>query len=567
MPYGHTHPVDATNSPHAALRPVPIEAVQLEDRFWEPKLRRLSEATLPTQHRILEETGRIDNFRRAAGRIEKEFQGLYFNDSDVYKWLEGCAYALAYLGDAEVERLADSVIAEIAAAQQADGYLNTYYMFEREDQRWTNLRDMHELYCAGHLFHAAAAHHRATGKRSLLDVAVRFADCIDGVFGEGKKDGVPGHEQIEMGLAELYRETGEKRYLDLAQFFLDRRGHGTIGGGEYHQDHQPVRELDSVVGHAVRALYLNSGATDLYMETGEESLMTAMKRIWRNMTERRMYVTGGVGARRAGEAFGGDYELPNEAAYSETCGAIANAIWNWRMLLSEGGAEYADALELAAYNGALSGISLDGRNYFYVNPLSSRGGHRRQRWFGCACCPTNIVRLIGEMPGMVYSVSEGAVWTHLYAAGRASIPVNGAEAELRQRTDYPWDGAVEMEVGLEKPSRFALHLRIPGWARSAEIAVNGESVEAPAPGSYARLERVWRGGDRVQLRLPMPVELTASHPYVEANAGKTALKRGPIVYCVEDERSPAAGIVLDGNAEAEFDAGLLDGVTAIHFIR
>lgn len=565
MPFGNTPSVDTSNSPNARLKPVPIEAVQLEDRFWEPKIRQLRETTLPTQHRILEETGRIDNFRRAAGKIEKDFQGLYFNDSDVYKWLEGCAYSLAYQPGGEVERLSDEVIAEIAQAQCDDGYLNTYYMFDREDQRWTNLRDMHELYCAGHLFSAAAAHHRATGKRSLMDVALRFADCIGNLFGDGKKEGVPGHEQIEMGLIELYRETGEARYLKLAQFFLDKRGHNLIGGGEYHQDHKPVRELDSVVGHAVRALYLNAGAVDLYMETGEEKLMEAMTRIWTNMTERRMYVTGGVGARRAGEAFGGDYELPNEIAYSETCGAIANALWNWRMLLATGEARYADVAELATYNGALSGISLDGRNYFYVNPLASRGRHRRQRWFGCACCPTNIIRLIGQVPGMIYSTSDNALWTHLYVNSAAKMNVAGAEISIQQRTDYPWDGAAEMELSLDKPARFALNLRMPGWLRSAEIQVNGEAAEASAPGAYASIERDWKSGDIVRLALPMPIEQITAHPYVEANAGKIALKRGPLVYCMEDERAAAAGVVADGQMTHAYDKELLDGVGAIHF--
>lgn len=560
--------VDTSSSPHAQLRPVAIGSVCLEDTFWEPRLRQMREVTLPSQYEILEETGRLWNFRRAAGKVSGDFVGIYFNDSDVYKWVEGCAYALAYHRDTHVEELADRVIAEIADAQRPDGYLNTYFTFDREKERWTNLRDMHELYCAGHLFHAAVAYFRATGKRRLLDVALRLADHVDATFGPDKRPGAPGHPQIEMALVELYRETNEPRYLRLAQYLLDQRGRRVIGGSPYHQDHKPFRELEEVTGHAVRALYLNCGAADLYAETGEGALMEALERMWRNMTQRRMYITGGVGARHEGEAFGGDYELPNERAYAETCAAIANAMWNWRMLLLTGEARFADVLELATYNGALSGIALDGRNYFYVNPLFSRGRHRRQRWFDCACCPTNIVRLLGEVPGMLYTTSEGAVQVHLYAASRASLVVGGAPVTIVQRTAYPWEGAVDLRLEMEGVREFDLSLRIPSWAPSAEVLVNGTSLSGEAkPGTYRTVRRAWKSGDSVHLRLPMAVEVLVAHPHVEASAGRIALKRGPLVYCLEGDDNPhldPAGVALDvSRIEAVHEPNVLGGVVTL----
>ncbi|HID08577.1 MAG TPA: glycoside hydrolase family 127 protein, partial [Armatimonadetes bacterium] len=378
--------VDTRNSPFAKLHPVGINAVRLQDKFWKPRLTTVYEVTLTTQYELLEETGRIDNFRRASGKVSGDFRGIYFNDSDVYKWLEAVAFAIACEPNERLSKLADAVISEIIPAQDDDGYLNTYFTFERKRERWTDLHRMHELYCAGHLIQAAIAHHRATMDESLLNVAMRFADHIVSIFGPGKRDGTPGHPEIEMALVELYRETGNRNYLELAKFFLDRRGHGIIGGSAQLIDHQPFRELSEIVGHAVRSCYLNAGATDIVLETGERSLHNALERLWHNMTERKMYITGGIGARYLGEAFGNDYELPNERAYAETCAAIANVMWNWRMLLLTGDGRFADVMELALYNGVLSGISLDGKAYFYVNPLADRGAHRRQPWFPCACC-------------------------------------------------------------------------------------------------------------------------------------------------------------------------------------
>ena len=561
--------VDTTESPAAQLKPVPIGAVRMTDEFWAARLRQMREVTLPSQYELMEETGRIDNFRRASGKIKGEFKGIYFNDSDVYKWIEGCAYSLAYERAPKIEEMADKVIDEIAAAQREDGYLNTFYTFEKGEERWSNLRDMHELYCAGHLFHAAVAYHRATGRRKLLDVAIRFADHIYETFGPDKRPGTPGHPQIEMALVELYRETGDRRYLELSQFFVDQRGRGVIGGSPYHIDHKPFRELDEVVGHAVRSIYLNCGAADIYMETGENALMETLERLWHNMTQRRMYVTGGVGARHQGEAFGGDYELPNEHAYAETCAAVANAMWNWRMLLASGEEKFADVMELTIYNGALSGISLDGKCYFYVNPLSDRGEHRRQRWFGCACCPPNIIRLIGAVPGEIYSTSQGGIWVHLYASNTAEISLDRNRIRLTQRTRYPWDGEVEITIEPESEPEFSLMLRVPGWCDGADISVNGQKIASDVqPGRYFELKRSWRKGDKVELSIPMRVQMLTAHPRVESSWNRIAFKRGPIIFCLEHEDNPGfdvwcAGIRVNSEPIAEFRPDLLGGVMTV----
>ncbi len=534
---------DTSHSPYAKLRPVPVGATRLEDGFWAPKLELLRKATLPSQHSLLEETGRMFNFRRASGRAEGEFSGFYFNDSDVYKWLEAAGFALAYSPDEGLQGMAQVVISEVSAAQDADGYLDTYFALDRKADRWRNLRDLHELYCAGHLIQAAVAFHRATGDRELLDAATSFADNIVDVFGPGKQRGTPGHPEIEMALTELYRLTGDEAYLDLARFFLDQRGRGVIGGRAYHADHEPFRELDEVVGHAVRSLYLNCGAVDVYMETGERAIWEALERLWLNMTERRMYITGGVGARHDGEALGEDYELPSRHAYAETCAAIASVMWNWRMLLASGEAKYADALELALYNGVLPGISLDGERYFYVNPLADRGGHRRQAWFPCACCPPNTARMLASLPGYFYSASKDGLWVHLYARSASQIKLEKTAVRVTQETDYPWKGEVALVLEPEAEETFALHLRIPGWCRRPGLLVNGEPMGmAVEPGSYARLERMWEKGDEVRLDLPMPVERILTNPLVLENADRVALKRGPIVYCLEQVDNPDADV-------------------------
>lgn len=574
--------VDTIRSPHCRLRPVSLTSVRLEDPFWAPRLRTNREVTLPGQYEQCEQTGRIDNFRRAAGKKQIPFQGIYFNDSDVYKWVEAASYALAAHPDPRLEAMLKTVVTEIAGAPDTDGYLNTYFTFERKPERWANLRDLHELYCAGHLCQAAVAHHRATGEPTLLTVAMRFADHISATFGPHGRPGAPGHEEIELALVELYRETGDERYLRQAQFFIDQRGQKppVIGGSAYHQDHLPFRELEQVVGHAVRMVYLASGAADVYAETGEPALREALERLWHNMVERRSYVTGGIGARYEGEAFGADYELPNERAYAETCAAIGSVMWNWRMLALNGEARFADTLETALYNGVLSGLSLDGQSYFYQNPLADQGAHRRQPWFGCACCPPNIARLLASLPGYFYSTSQEGVWAHLYAAGVARLPLDagpGADQSpqpapavtLTQRTGYPWDGEVEIAVETDAREPFSLFLRIPGWCEGARAAVNGElSGGELQPGSYFEVRRYWRSGDTVTLSLPMPVRRVGCHPYAANNAGRVALARGPLVYCLEGVDHPGLDLrdmllPADGELRASFEPELLGGVVVV----
>ena len=532
--------VDTSHSEHAGLRAVPISDVRLSDGFWEPRRRVNREVTLPAQHHHLEETGRLDNFRRAAGKIGGPYRGLFFNDSDIYKWLEAASWTLAADPDPELERTAESVVAEVEDAQQPDGYLDTYFVLERAPERWMDLANKHELYCAGHLIQAAVANHRATGSERLLDVARRLADHVLDTFGpEQARQGTDGHPEIEMSLVELARDTGDSKYLEGARYFLDVRGRGLAGGDEYRQDHRPFRELERMVGHAVRAVYLNAGAADVYAETGEPALLETLERLWSDMTTRRMYVTGGIGSRYEGEAFGADYELPNARAYAETCAAIGSVMWNWRMLMLGGDARYADLIENALYNAVLPGLSLDGQTYFYQNPLADDGTHRRQPWFGCACCPPNVARLLASLPGYFYSVSEGRVWVHLYAEGEANIRTReNRTIRLRQHTGYPWDGEVEIRV--EGEGEVALMLRVPSWCEEGcTIEVNGEPVAPPAlPGRYAEVRREWRAGDAVCLRYPMPVRLVECHPYVAENSGRVAVIRGPLLYCVEQADNP-----------------------------
>ncbi len=550
--------VDTLHSLFCRLRPLSLTQVHLNDTFWETRREINRTITLPSQYQQCEATGRLDNFRRAARRYQGEFQGRFFNDSDVYKWLEAVAWTLATNPDSKLLPWANETIALIAAAQDENGYVNTYFTFERAAERWTNLRVMHELYCAGHLIQAAVAHHRATGLLTLLDVAVRLADHITATFGPTARAGACGHPEIEMALVELARETGQQRYLQEAKFFIDQRGRrpSTIGGLEstrnvpwynlrgYDQDHASIREQHTVIGHAVRALYLYAGVTDVYAETGEQALESTVEALWHNLEERKVYITGGVGARYEGEALGEDYELPNKRAYAETCAAIAHVMWNWRCLLVKGEARFTDALETALYNGVLSGVSLDGQTYFYQNPLADDGNHRRQPWFGTACCPPNIARLFASLPGYFYSTSNEGLWVHLYASNTATTVLSsGQTVTVQQRTDYPWDGEIRLDLQLSEPTLFSLFVRIPAWAADATVQVNNETLATPIEsGSYVEVQRQWNSGDVVHLSLPMPLRLIASHPRVENNYNRVALMRGPLVYCVEQVDHPGVEI-------------------------
>jgi len=562
------HVVDTSTSPYAKIRPVPIEAVKLEDGFWAPRQRTLRERTIPTQYNLCEETGRISNFRRASGKEAGDFQGYFFNDSDIYKWIEAAAFSLAAEPNEELRDLVERVVDDIAAAQDVDGYLDTYFTFERKKERWTNLQEMHELYCHGHMFQAAIALYRSTGGRKLLDVASRAADNIAYIFSTGKRNGTPGHPEIEMALVELYRMTGKRTYLQVAKALLDNRGRGVVGGGQNLIDHKQFRELEEIVGHSVRSLYLNCGATDIYMETGEKALWGALDRLWRSLVERRMYVTGGAGARYDGEAFGVDFELPDAMAYAETCAAIANVMWNWRMFLATGDARYVDVLELALYNGALSGISLDGKRYFYVNPLANRGDHRRQEWFPCACCPPNIARLLASLQGYAYGVSEREVWVNLYAQSGLQVKFSKA-IRIEQRTEYPWQGDVTLAIEPEAEADFGLNMRMPGWCGMAELELNGQRLETSiGPNRFITLRRTWSPGDVVRLALHMPVERIESNPRVDASLGRIALRRGPLIYCIEqvDNRDFDVWdlvVPTDALLAAEWEPNLLNGVMVI----
>ena len=565
--------VDTSRSPYAQLRPVPLDAVTLRDEFWAPRLRINREVTLPSQYQQLEKSGTLDNFRLAAGKIVVPFRGKVFNDSDVYKWLEAVAWGLATTPDPALEKMADAVIAEVADAQRPDGYLDTFYARETANDRWTNLRYNHEMYCAGHLFQAAVAHARATGSDRLLNVARRFADHICETFGTtpGKRAGVCGHPEVEMGLIELARVTGDRKYLEQAQYFIDARGHGLIGGSDYHQDRTPIREQNRMVGHAVRATYLNVGAADLYAETGDALLRAALERMLQNLTERQMYITGGIGSRHKGEAFGADYELPNARAYAETCAAIALVMWAWRMLALDGDARYTDVMETALYNGVLSGVSLSGQEYFYVNPLADDGTHRREPWYECACCPPNVARTFAALPGYFYSTNQNSVFVHLYAESSAHIALaDGRTIGVTQHTRYPWDGQVN--VTLDAEGELSLHLRVPAWCESgATIAINGKAHDGTiVPGSYTTIRRNWRKGDVVTLNLPMPARRVQSHPYAIENNGRIALMRGPLVYCTEATDNPGMDprdVIVPANSDIAtvFRADVLNGITQLEF--
>nr|WP_270172701.1 beta-L-arabinofuranosidase domain-containing protein [Paenibacillus sp. SYP-B4298] len=594
----------------AGRQPVPLEHVHIEDRFWSPSIRLVQDVVIPYQYETLhdrvpgvEPSHAVRNFEIAAGRAEGEFGGMVFQDSDVAKWLEAAAYSLMLRPDAELEQQTDQLIELVAAAQQPDGYLNTYYTVKEPGRRWTNLTDCHELYCAGHMIEAATAYYRATGKRSLLDVVCRFVDHIATVFGEeeGKLRGYDGHQEIELALVKLYQVTGERRYLDLSAFFINERGqqpsflveewkrrgkishwsNGASAGSPnlaYHQAHLPVREQEEAVGHAVRAVYMYTAMADLALHLQDESLLAACRRLWSNVTGKQMYITGGIGSTHHGEAFTFDYDLPNDTVYSETCAAIGLIFFAQRMLQLEPRGEYADVMERALMNTVIAGMAQDGKHFFYVNPLEvwpaacrhNPGKHHvkptRPGWFGCACCPPNVARLLTSLGEYVYSSSADTLYVHLYIAGETEVQLAGGNSiRLEQESLLPWSGEVALTVEPAQEGEFTLAVRLPGWSRDTGLLINGEAVELAACSrdGYAYITRNWRKGDRVELSLDMSVQRMEAHPQVRANAGKAALQRGPLVYCFEeaDNAAPLASLTLaaqDGE-EADSAAKLLPG--------
>ena len=556
------------------LTAVPFQDVHITDSFWSPRIKTNSTATIEANLRQCELTGRIKNFA-VAGKLESgKHEGQLYNDSDVYKMIEGIAYALSTERNPDLEKRTDAIIAKIAAAQQPDGYINTYYTLVKPEERWKNIAHGHEMYCAGHLIEAAAAYYQATGKKQLLEVARKMADHIGTVFGPDKRHDCCGHEEIELALVKLYRVTGEKRYLELAKFFLDTRGttDGRRSFGDYAQDHKPVREQTEVAGHAVRAMYLYSAMADVAAETGDKELMAALDKIWHDVVDRKMYLTGGIGPSAKNEGFTVPYDLPNDSAYAETCAAIGMALWNHRMFMMTGDGKYADILEREVYNGLLSGVALTGDKFFYVNPLGSKGKHHRVPWFDCSCCPTNIVRYIPAMGERAYAYRDNDIYAVLYMSGTATIPLKDGKVKITQETNYPWDGKITIKLEPEKPFYFALHLRIPGWCRNTRTfkvrGVNHIDPSARVAGPQVLVYgNEWKTGDVVELEFDMPAERVYADPHVQADAGRVALMRGPIVYSLEgvDNGGHVRDLVLpkDAKLTAEFKKDLLGGVMVI----
>lgn len=559
--------------PFKPIQAVDFSHVKIEDVFWSPRLEKHITATLPVCiDQIENQTGRIRNFENAA-KGEGEHSGIFFDDSDVYKALEGMAYTLVNHPDPVLEQKADEWIDKFAAAQQPDGYINTFYTLTGLDKRWSNM-DKHEMYCAGHMTEAAVAYYQATGKRKLLDVAIRMADHMMSVFGPGKRDWVPGHEEIELALVKLYQVTGEQKYLDFANWLLEERGHGFGSMGDegtwnptYYQDDKPVKEMSDIAGHAVRCMYLYCGMADVAALKHDTAYIAAMNRLWDDVVLRNMYVTGGIGSSKHNEGFTEDYDLPNLEAYCETCASVGMVFWNLRMNQFTGDSKYIDVLERSMYNGALAGISLSGDRFFYVNPLESKGDHHRQAWYGCACCPSQISRFLPSIGNYLYGTSKEAIWVNLYIGSTATIPLDRGEVILKQETRYPWDGAVKLTVQTATPLQKEIRLRVPGWCKQYRLAVNGQPTEAAEEKGYAVLDRTWQAGDEITLDMEMPVEQVAADPRVKADEGKRAIQRGPLVYCMEeiDNKATYAKAELSEQTQFQttFDASLLGGIVRI----
>jgi DUF1680 family protein len=585
------------------VQPVPFTAVQLRDAFWAPRIKINAETTIPFAFGQCETTGRVNNFIRAAQALQGTLTdtrapGYPFDDTDLYKVIEGASYALSVRRDPKLEAIVDGYIAKIAAAQEKDGYLYTTRTINPKaphrwagDERWVLEKvDSHELYNFGHLTEAAVAHYQATGKRTLLDVAVRFADLLVSTFGPGKQAIWPGHQITEMALVRLYCVTGKAAYLDLAKFMLDVRKPdapaSTNHPATYHQAHIPVIEQTEAVGHAVRATYMYSGMADVAALTGDANYVKALDAIWRDVVLKKLYITGGIGATGSGEAFGRPYELPNMTAYAETCASVGNDYWNHRMFLLTGDAKYVDVMERTLYNGLISGVSLDGMSFFYPNPLESRGQHARQAWFGVACCPSNITRFLASVPGYVYARQGQTIFVNLFAEGSADVTLgDGSAIKLAQTTKYPWDGAVKIAVTPARTGTFTMKVRIPGWARNepapgdlyrfldaapaaATVRVNGQAVTSAPEKGYVTIAREWKAGDTIDLALPMPVRRIVAHDQVTADTNRVALQRGPFVYAAEWPDNPdrrVRNLVLADatSLRAESRPALLNGVTVV----
>jgi len=544
-------PVDAEKSPAAIWKTLDARAVTIDGGVWARAQAVNRDAAIPHGYRMLEKAGNFENLRIAAGRATGQYRGPVFMDSDVYKWLEAAACEMARVPSPSLQATCSEVIDLVAAAQGADGYINSHYTVAEPDKRWTDFAHGHELYCCGHLIQAAVAYRRATGDDRLLAIAGRFVDYLHRRFGPGRRGATPGHPEIELALAELYRETGERRHLDLAAFFLEHRGHGWLGPGRFNspvsfQDRVPVRQSTTVEGHAVRALYLTTGVADLYLETADKALLETLDTQWRDMVEGKLYLTGGVGARHHSEAFGHPYELPNDLAYCETCGAIASVMWSWRMLLATGESRFADLIERTLYNAILAGVSLTGDLYFYVNPLASngdvellsRGGNRRKEWHLVACCPPNVMRTFAALGHYFATCDASELQIHLYGPARITTDLVAGSVAVRMESAYPWDGKVRLTIDDPGAKPWTLALRVPAWCKGARATLDGQAIGTHGAGGYLRIERAWKRGDVIELALPMPARLTEAHPRIESTRGCVAIERGPLVYCLETADNP-----------------------------
>lgn len=534
---------DIKEQPLKMIEQIDFSHVKINDNFWSPRLSKHVSATLPVCiDQIENQTGRIRNFENAA-KGEGEHSGIFFDDSDVYKALEGMAYSLINNPDPELEKKADEWIDKFAAAQQPDGYINTFYTLTGLDKRWTNM-DKHEMYCAGHMIEAGVAYYQATGKRKLLDVCIRMTDHMMSQFGPGKRHWVPGHEEIELALVKLYQTTQEQKYLDFAYWLLEERGHGHGTMGDegkwdpvYYQDIVPVRRLTDISGHAVRCMYLYCGMADVAALKNDTGYIAAIDRLWDDVVHRNMYITGGIGSSRDNEGFTEDYDLPNLDAYCETCASVGMVLWNQRMNQLTGDSKYIDVLERSLYNGALAGISLGGDRFFYVNPLESKGDHHRQEWYGCACCPSQLSRFLPSIGNYIYASSDDALWVNLYIGNTGQIRIGETDILLTQETDYPWDGSVKLTISTSLPLEKEIRLRIPNWCKTYDLSINGKRINVSEEKGYAVIKD-WKSQDVIALDMDMPVEIVAADPHAKENFGKRAIQRGPLVYCMEEIDNP-----------------------------
>ncbi|TFG26351.1 MAG: glycoside hydrolase family 127 protein [Promethearchaeota archaeon] len=604
-----------------SIEPLPIGKVKIKDQFWAAKIKTNNEITIPYVLKKCEETGRIDNFLRAARLLKGDQRTIFpFDDSDVYKAIESAAYSLIHQKNDELEKYIDDFVEKLAMAQEEDGYIYTNRTINPENphvwagnNRWEFVQIMsHEIYCIGHLIESAVTYYQATGKKKYLELAIKSADLLDRTFGIGKNESVPGHQEIELALVRLYRITGNKKYLNLAKFFLDIRGDKNAKGYndylikaetlpgpnisrklEYNQTHKQPIEQDEAVGHAVRAMYMYSAMTDIAALTDDRNYLQAVDKIWDNVVSKKLSITGGVGAKTLGESFGKNYKLPNLKVYNETCASIGNVFWNHRLFLLHGDAKYIDVLERILYNGLISGISFDGKTFFYPNPLASKGYNSRSPWFEVPCCPTNIARFLSSIPNYIYAQHHKLIYVNLFVSSTASILMNQKSIKISQETEYPWNGNVTITINLEGSEEFSIAIRIPGWTQNrpvpsdlyqyvkemntvVSIKVNDEPININQQKGYVHINRIWSDGDKIEIDMPMPIRRVIAHENVKNNNGRVALERGPLVYCLERHDNNVENIFnlyLDDNdcLESDYKNNLFEGIVVIsgniHYLK